>query len=161
MENIEKIVDGKSDWLRLSITRRLTGVEVWIKTDPRVEDFMKSLGSTPGESDLLSVFGKNWYNPVIPLRLYRNDKDIFSGITEYSLSAPCLPLVDGRRGAINLTFLQLVGSSSPEGIRMIIEGPMGKDYARLLKSKILDGATSLLKQYITPINISLRIISNE
>ena len=41
--DVLEVNKGGESWLQFTIDRRATGVELWAKADPRVEDFMRSL----------------------------------------------------------------------------------------------------------------------
>ena len=152
-----KVGTGKEDWLFLSLNRRSKGLEIGFKIHSQVEEFMASL-SEGGLNDPLELHGRAWEIVDNPIRVYRIDKElVYDG---FLLSQACGPLID-RHGNINLSFLQFVGASK-EWTRVCIPGPIQADYLRnVLKEKILTASKKLFNQYIAPVNIRLRITSEE
>lgn len=159
MAEVEEVTKGGECWLQISIDRRSKGLEVYIKADPRVEEFMASVSN--GKFESLESYSRNWCgkDPLNPLKVYVLDRELTSN--GYLLNNVCGNLIDGRTSNVNLSFLQFVGISNPEGIRFMISGPFQDEYVKGLIPKILTATRTLLKTYIVPIHINLRISSQE
>jgi hypothetical protein len=67
---------------------------------------------------------------------------------------------DGDYGP-NISFLQFVGISSPGGVTFRMNGPYLDDTVRKISGGIVKGARKLIKDYIVPMRITLRIMSQE
>lgn len=154
---IEEVQKGGECWLQLSIARRAKGLEIFAKADPRVEEFIIAL-SVNGDYDQLEMLSRNWYSldPEKPIQVYRLEKDL----KPYVLLSVGASVRD-KFGNPNLSFLQFVGLSKPEGIKYGVAGPFNRSYARALSSDIAQSCRDLFKDYIVPIHINIRISSQE
>lgn len=155
---VETLVKGGECWMQISIDRVPKGLKVYVKADPRVEEFIVSVSyATPV---VLETYGRNWFghDPLNPLKIYSIEKEVPN--TGYVLNNVCGPLID-RNGNANLSFLQFVGVSAPEGIKFMISGPFEAGYVKGLSAKVLTSARMLFKAYIVPMHLNLRISSTE
>jgi hypothetical protein len=154
----DQVVKGGVCWFNVAMNRTYLGTEVYIKTVPEVEAFIKSFGN--GEYDNIDAYGRSWLpvgNSV--LNVYRLNKDI-TGI--FTINRVSEDFGDSPKdGRTNLSFLRLVGIGSPEGVRFIIVGPASKKYLRLLASEMTEAVKKLITDYVVPVHINLRISSLE
>ena len=162
-EQLDSVVKGGICWFELSIERGKGGLELFVRADPRIEEFMTSLSG--GKKDGIDLYGKSWF-PVggKEIQVYRLETEL-PNLEEtprnYVLSHPAEDLEFPRNDQVNLSFLRFVGIGSPEGIRFGITGPFSKEYVRKLSSTILTEVRNLVKEFIVPIHINLRISSQE
>lgn len=160
MDIIEQvaIVKGGVSWFELSMNRGKKGLELYVKTDPRVEDFMKSLGN--GGKDGLEAYGRDWF-PLEKdmLHVYKIERSVDS--KTYTLSLPAEPLRSLRDGKINLSFLRIVGIGDPQGIKFGVTVPISRSAAIDFSKIIITEVRNVIRDYIVPFNINLRISSQE
>lgn len=150
---------GGECWLDLSIDRRSKGIELWVRADPRVEEFIKSLAEGETTEDPIESFGKGWIAVDKPLTVYRMNREIDT--TSYALNHVCGTMTTVRGAGPNIAFLRIVGVGSPEGIRFAVNGPISRDYIRSIKENILTATRQLFKDYVVPVHINLRVTSTE
>jgi hypothetical protein len=148
--------------------RSTIGLIVRVKTDPAVENFMR-LHSNDQRVEV-GAFGPAWmalsqepleaYNvPKLPMNQY--------AFGRYTVDAVGRPLLTGQRGlgdegaalnTVNLSFFKLVGISKPEGVRFGVVGAYSVDYITNLNRQLLTEAKQFLVDYITPIDITLKLM---
>lgn len=155
----QSVVKGGVCWFDLAIDRGPKGLEVYVKTDPRVEDFIKALGS--GKKDTIDVYGRSWFSLTQgkDLEIHQLERNVQSGT--YTLDAVTEPFNSARDGRTNLSFLRIVGIGDPQGIRFGITGPFSKSHVRELMGDVINETRSLIRDYIVPVHINLRISSQE
>lgn len=160
MENIEpqRVVKGGVSWFELAIERGPKGLEIYAKADPRVEDFVKALGS--GKTDGIEVYGRSWY-PLAGKDLFIHQLERNLTSSEYTLDAVSESFKSQRDGRVNLSFLRIVGIGDPQGIRFGLTGPFSKTHVREMLTNVIGETRSLIRDYIVPIHINLRITSQE
>lgn len=157
------VTKGDICWFTMSITRGKEGLVVYVKVDPRIESFMASLGA--GQKELAETYGAEWY-PIgeKPLEVYSLFRDIKQS-GNYTISVPgsSFTFRDKKTGdeKINLAFLRLVGIGSPEGVTFGMAGPFSRDYIRDIQTSVPKQVKSLIQEYVLPVNINLRISSQE
>lgn len=148
--------------------RSTIGLIVRVQADPAVEEFMK-LHSKDHRVEV-AAFGQSWlpltkdqefeaYNmPKLPVNQY--------AFGRYTVDAVGRPLLTGQRGlgedagplnTVNLSFFKLVGISKPEGVRFGVVGAYSLDYIANLNRQLLAEAKQFLMDYITPIDITLKL----
>lgn len=164
-----QVVKSGHTWFELTLGRDKQGIKVWIKTSPLVEEFMKSLGD--GKSISARSYGPLWI-PVkqlglfgesieVPLMVYNKTQDL-SGSSNYRFDEVGEQLYpDPKYGMVNLSFLRIVGIGEGPGVSFIVRGAMSRDEVKKMAKDILDACRVFIKQYITPIGISLAISSQE
>ena len=149
---------GGTKWVKFAIDRVPQGLRIYVRTDPRVEEFFKSL-SAGAVNDLTAYGGMSWktLNPELPIKVYnlRVNRDTPS----YSLNNPHHPLLDPKTGSANLTMLTFVGVGSGAGVTFIISEPCSLDHARTFGSKAVLAAKELIQNYIAPLHLELSISS--
>lgn len=155
----QKVMKGGVCWFDLAIDRGPKGLEVYVKTDPRIEDFIKSLGS--GKKDSVEVYGRSWFSLTsgVELEIHRLDQQL--QVSTYSLDAVAESFKTSRDNRVNLSFLRIVGIGDPQGIRFGIAGPFSKSYVRELMGDVVTETRSLIRDYIVPVHLNLRITSTE
>lgn len=158
VDEVGQVMKGGECWLDLTINRVSRGIQLWFRTDPRVEAFMKSLAEGEEVTDTIESYGKGWIsvNPEKPLMVYRLNHELDSPY--YTLTAVGNNL-GGTRPPTNISFLRAVGIGSGEGIKFIVTGPINKDYTRAIRENTLVAVRQLVADYIAPIHINMRITS--
>src|SRR5688572_17884672 len=153
----QQVVKGGVCWFEIGGERTRGGLKIYVKADPRVEDFVKTLGN--GRKDSIEVYGRSWI-PVAPskvIEVYQMEKNLMSD--SYTLSAPAETFKAPSCGRVNLSFLRIVGVS--DGLQFGMMGPYSKPYIRESFSDITREVRSLVRDYIAPIHINFRISSQE
>jgi hypothetical protein len=162
-QTTETLVKGGICWFTMSITRGKNGLIIYTKTDPRIEDFFQSLGQ--GQKEPPEAFGPDWYAINKPLHVHGYYKALPTMPIEYSVNMPGGPFTirDKNRPieVVNISFLRLIGIGSPEGVSFGVVGPFSRDYIRETQGKILRQVRNLVQEYVLPVNINLRISSQE
>lgn len=158
----EDLNKGGETWLTLTMERSARGLEVRVKTLPKFEDFIDSICSG---QDPLHAYGGSWKASNGVDIMYLKTLSETLDESNYTLNAPCLPLVtipQGKRNEVpNLSFLRFKGIGSPEGVKFVIAGPVSKQYVRNASRKILEASKQLIVDYIAPMTVALRISSQE
>lgn len=156
---MDNIVKGGVTWFELALGRSRAGLEVWVKAAPTLEDFMKGL-SDGGKSEPTESFGRKWQPTGIgaELRVYNLNHPGYPKGGDYTINKPG-DYFDND--LVNLSFLRLVGISDPAGIRFIVTGPYSKMFIKDLSAKIIVETRGLIREYMVPVTINLRISSVE
>lgn len=166
-EVVETLKKSDTDWLEIGVRRTSKGITLRAKSDPRFEEFMKGLAE--GSLDRLSVFGRTWYTPTgADLGVYRL-VHIPDSSPYYTLDAVCAGLTvlerekdyDEKLEKINLSFLRFQGISVGTGVSFNIDGPFSRDLVRTFASRAKDATAHLIRSYLVPITVNLRISSQE
>lgn len=152
--------------------RSTVGLIVRVKADPAVEEFMKL--HSKEDAVEAAAFGTSWV-PIAQdqqLMVYNMTKFpvnqfSFGRYTIDSIARPLMVNGGGARGlddpnggglnTINLSFFKLVGISKPEGVQFGVVGAYSLDYIANLNRQLLAEAKQFLLDYITPIDITLRL----
>lgn len=160
MNEVEQLNKGGICWFELSIGRGRRGLDFYVKTVPEVENFMKALGA--GKKEQVDAYGRDWFSLEEngKLEVYQMDRELPPSPT-YTLTSIAEPLRGAKSGKINLSFLRLVGISDPGGVKFGVAGPFSRSFAREISQTILAETRTLIRDYMVPINISLRISTQE
>lgn len=157
-----EISKGGEVLFELTIDRKGTNMEVWFRSAIQLEDFIQSLcvdqeglATIPTKLD---TYSKAW-TPLSPEQgVYTLAKDIDTA--HYTLNALGSSLVPyGKAG--NISFLRFIGMSKPEGVGFQVPGPISRDFMRNFKEATLDTVRQLLRDYVLPVHINLRLTSTE
>lgn len=172
METVtSSVTKGGVAWLEMSFDRGKKGLEIYAKADPRVEDFMQSLacGAPP---EPIENYGHEWYMVKNPLLVYPLERGLpnstytiekvgegfkhpaVSNNGERQLLIPASP-------KLNISFLRIVGIGQPGGVTWGLSGPVSKPYIRTIAGEIAAEVRNLVRDYIVPVHINLRISSQE
>lgn len=157
-EIVDKVMKGGTCWFEMSISRGKQGLTFYVKADPKVEEFFA--GISGGQKESVDAYGRDWtqIGPE-PLIVYGLAKALQSG--KYTVSSPAEPLLMPKTGLINISFLRFAGISSPDGVQFGVVGPFSKDYIKELQKTMAQEIRNLIKDYIVPVNLNLRISSTE
>lgn len=149
-------------WAEVNFARAKNGLEIHVKTDERIEEFFKSLAYN-GEHDDIAMYGREWLPAKLggDLRVYRYEKELSGNRISYTVTRPAEGIENNREGVLNLSFLRLVGISSPEGVRFVIAGPYSKDYVSRISKQISTEVRNIIREYIVPVAINFRISSQD
>lgn len=152
-----EISKGGLDWGSISIDRRASGIEVWAKLDPKIEELIQSASEGQGSYKVpLETYGRNWrgMDPTPNIEVYSLEKPM-DGAT-YTLLGPCKELKDPK-GKLNLSFLTMVGIGSPNGVRFMIVGPAQADYVKEYGKLVVRDITYFLREYLVPVHVGINI----
>lgn len=138
------------------------GLLVTVKTLPRVEEFMQSLGG--GEVVDVQTVGRYWQGMTPGQRLdayvisalSKQQSDDGSTISLERLGNPLLlPDAEGkdRFPVVNLSFLRLRGISDGNGVTFGIRGVYSLDELRRIRDKITVGCRRFYIDYIRPADL--------
>lgn len=166
------VIKGGVCWFDLTLDRGKKGLEFFLRADPRIEDFMKSLGgASPLEA--VEMYGREWYpTSGKPLLIYAMERDLPPSPT-YTLSKPAEPfrnptsssreisLNASASNRLNLSFLRLAGISNPDGFSFGVYGPFSEPYISQLSKEIVVEVRNIIRDYIVPVHINLRISSQQ
>jgi hypothetical protein len=155
----EKVVKGGVCWFQIAAERGPKGLVLYVKTAPQVEEFVKGLGN--GGKDGVDAYGRGWSAAPggEPLEIHRIDKDLQN--MSYTLNFPTIGFREEKMGRVNLSFLRIVGVGSPTGAKFMMNGPFSKQFVKENLAAATQEARSLIRDYIVPIHINLRISSQE
>ena len=163
------------------LSRTASGLLVNVWALPRVEDFVRSLGS--GELIDVQTIGRHWSRPHIrsdsgvltpnPNKLMVYDMSVNLGPlsssdgTGYIIHRPGYPLnvaaEDGGRismkgdEVINLSFLRLAGISEPGGIAFVIRGPNSLENASRLARQIESATGRFYREFMKPFKLVVTV----
>lgn len=154
----QRVVKGGVCWLDITPSRCPKGLALYVKADPRIEDFIKSLGS--GKKDTIDVYGRSWFSLTqgMDLEIHQIERNVQSD--RYALDAVAESF-RSRDNRVNLSLLRIVGVGDPQGIRFGLTGPFSKPYIKESLQAIIAETRSLILDYIAPIHLNLRITSTE
>lgn len=110
--------------------------------------------------ELISTYGGRWrpFDPEEKLMIYKNSYGNFDN-PYYNLDK--VGGIIHPNGDVNLSFLRIQGISKPNGIKFVVLGPIGRNDARNISTRILAYAKQFFTDYIAPFTINLRISSTE
>ena len=143
------------------------GLLITIKTLPRVEEFMQSLGQ--GETVDVSTVGRYWQEMSNqPLQAYiiqplnsKQQSDDGSTITLDALGYPLViqdPHGGDRYPTVNISFLRLRGISEGAGVTFGVKGVYNLDEMCKLRDRITLATRRFYVDYIRPIDMTVDII---
>jgi hypothetical protein len=69
--------------------------------------------------------------------------------------------VDSNAKKTNLGFLRVAGISSPDGLKFGVYGPFSKDFIDNFGREIVRETRNFVQQYILPVRINLRIVTEK
>ncbi len=156
---VATFVKGGQTPIEVSLRRTGVGVEVSVKILPEIEDFMKNLGG--GRQVRVESYGRHW----IPrqkgaiLAAYDLDESIESSRDMYRMDLLGSPI--NADGYTNLSFLRLVGASEGIGAGFYIKGVYSLDALRAMKQNISVSARQLFIDYIRPIDMIVKVSTQE
>lgn len=160
MQNLEVVKSGIC-WFELGVGRGSKGLEISLKAVPQLEEFFQGLSG--GKKDPIELYGRNWSSgDNRDLEIYGLQRDLQLENANYFVNRPTEPLEeDGRGSRLNLSFLRLVGISDPQGVKFVISGPYSKEYTRVLTARIGAETRNLIRDFVVPVYINLRISSQD
>lgn len=158
------VVKGGVCWLEMSVGRNKQGLSLWYRSVPAIEEFFINV-SDGGLKENTAVYNREWWplEPQKELEVYRLEKPLQNNRFSFGHIGEPFTIQDRRTGAqtVNLSLLQVVGISNPAGVNMGIKGLYSKGFARDLSTKLMAEVREFVREYIVPININLRISSQE
>lgn len=163
MDIVEKeVVKGGLTWVEYSVGRTNGRLDIWVKAVPDVEKMFKN-----EQVDAVEAYGKEWFGfDKKGLHIYRLSSDPAPNST-YTLVRPGTSMIFQDANALakgtkfNLSFLRIAGISSPDGVRFGVNGACSKQYVKDIANSILAETNKFLYDHIVPVQINLRITSQE
>lgn len=159
-------------WLDISLSRgpikgplrNNVGLILDVRADPMVEDFFQ--GKAGGKVTAVEALGPSWI-PIAPtekLESYVIDKGAIPG-NAVTLANVGRPLLIDTRGIdmngslkVNLSFLMLKDIS--KGLRVGVLGAYSMDFINKFNRDAITEGDRFFRDYIVPISVNLRIVSN-
>lgn len=143
------------------------GLLITVKTLPRVEEFMQSLGS--GEVVDVGVVGRHWQaiggqplHAYIIQNINTHPGDDGSMVSLDKLGSPLL-LMDPERGekypTINLSFLRLRGISEGAGVTFGIKGVYSLEEMQRIEKRLTAAQRKFYNDYMRPIDITIQLVT--
>ena len=168
--DIETITKGGVCWFEFSIKRGFShteptrGLEIFIRTDPRVENLFSGLSKDnhPDRlTDPLTDYSPHWRvlgpNPIQVYRVGNGPQG-----SDYTFDEVGNPIgKHPKTGKMNLSFLKFVGISNPAGITFEVTGPFSRQFILDLRRDIGPPMRNFARDYVTPIHVNLRISSQD
>lgn len=153
----QDLTKGGLNFGHISVERRSSGIEVWARLDPRVEELIQSACEGQGTYKTgLESFGRQWKGlaPTPNLKAYTLERTLDG--PSYTLASLCGPLKDAK-GRTNLSFLTIVGIGQPDGVRFLIIGPAQAEAVREYGRNVVRDTNYFLREYLVPIHIGINI----
>lgn len=174
-------MDSKN-WFEIDISRgpitgaqrNTIGLTVHVRADSAVEEFFRQQSGDRKAG--LDYFGRGWVpltkGDVIEAYICERLPTNQFSLGRYTVDAVSMPLLTNSRAVrgddggaqlntVNLSFLKLAGISSPEGVKFGITGAYSLEYIGNLNRQLVAEAKQFLMDYITPVNVKLKLISKE
>ncbi len=155
----------KTNWLEFSIVvHPKKGTVINFKVDPKVEEFFK--GFVSGVLQIYPIYEGyghgNWGDPdeeVSPFNVYPLPNDIVIS-NGYGLDKVGGELIDKKNGnRVNLSFLRIVGASSPNGASFKYGPARTKEYWQGAQAEIGRQFRNFCEDFIVPYSVSLKVVS--
>ena len=159
---------GGEPVIHIYLKRHLDGLRVTVKTTPDVEEFFRELcGGVP---EAVRNYGRNWtplgpepltcWSPnARPIYVPENEPFVLDKVGA-SLTGKDITGPYGER--INLSFLRLVGVSSPEGVTFTVQTVLSKEELVGKLSKTLQTACkNFYEGFIAPAEVSITVIRRQ
>jgi hypothetical protein len=169
-DSIEAVV-AKSGETRIqtSLSRSSDGLKVTIWAQPQVEDFLRSLGT--GSVIDVQTLGRYWAPAGRELFVYSLSKELggldVNGKFSYYLDHPgtaisSIPeegysLTRGGGGALNLSFLRLVGISESGGVSFTVKGVYTRSMITQLGSQIEQATQKFYREFLKPYKLVISV----
>lgn len=179
IEDKVELTNSGIPWFKLSIRRgtlngplrSIVGLTLHIQANSEIEKWMQTYSG--GQKIDVGAQGSLWVpiNPEVPLEIYKFRKSFpapaaagsnmnYPGQGLLLNEAPEFDGPVGQNGLVaNLAILRIVGIGNPEGVQFGLTGPYSKPYVKNASAAIIAEVRKFIEEYMTPININLRITS--
>lgn len=136
----------KAWWAKIRLKNGKAGLEVRVKVQPELEEFIKSLGT--GKINLCEDYGHKEWQPVDaqPLRVYDFHEEIDGVGNDFHMSLPGRDLIFDATP--NLSFLRLVGIGAENGVAFTVRKPYSRQERERIKSAIFKGIKTIIQNYL-------------
>lgn len=148
--------------ITMRLRRSTQGIIVFVKAHEAFERYFKSLS---GESSPVSNYHREWtpLTPKGPLQVW--DMTAHTGIIQgsgirYRIDVPGYQLMMDSE-VINMSFLRLVGVSSPEGISFEVKGAFTRKYIQNLVRLLMNAGKWLYIDFLKPVDIMVTVNAQE
>lgn len=144
------------------------GMVLTVKTLPRVEEFIQSLGN--GSVVDVGTVGRYWTPIIGKLEAYNiqpipNQQSEDGSVITFDMLGKPLISVDAegreRYPVINLSFLRLKGISEGAGVSFGIKGVYSLDELRKMKDKIVAAQRRFYVEYLRPVDLLVTVSTQE
>lgn len=167
---IEKNARGEQ-CIRTRIRRNHEGLSINIWAHPKVEAFMKAIGT--GDIMEVRAMARYWVGQTgedaKPLACYHMAND--GGLTNivgrklgsaYRLDKPGDRLLfHDEYDCINMSFLRLVGISEAEGVTFSVKGVYTTEMVQAIAKKIEDASRALYQEFLKPVDMYVLVSTQE
>jgi hypothetical protein len=178
------MIKGGEDVTRISIHRSPlagkvgVGFLVTIQVHPRIEEFVRSLGT--GEYQDVRVSGRYWRlvgsSPLYTYNMHNPLGQHSMGTNFFCLDRPGQVLLDtgeefdgpsqeerkqGRGETINLSPLRLVGASEGAGVTFGVKGVYRIDMLKHIRDMFMEASRQFYITYLKPVNLSVIVSTQE
>lgn len=166
IETVETQSRGSEVKIKISLKRVRAGLQVHVQGSSNVEDTIRDLSvqfRPPGEPETVPIkhYGVDWLAPPgKELTAYAGD---FSRITSptftlVGLGANQMITEDGQA---NLSFLRLIGMSSPEGVSFTVRGLFLRHTVERIMNSLSKAAKEFYEEVLKPLSYSVVVITKE
>lgn len=156
--------------IQTTLSRTYLGLTLNVKVHPRVEEFIRGLGT--GTPEDAKRYGRYWssVDKDKVLTVYDLTQTLGSvpigGGNYFRLDRIAQPLFESgegnpNHGSVNLSFLRLVGASEGSGVSFRVNGVHTLDAIRQMRDKIGEAAQSFYINYLKPVNLDVQISTQE
>lgn len=148
---------------------KTSGLTVSVQALPRVEDFIRSLGT--GETTDVRTIGRHW-SPIEKeghLLVYNLNTNIgiqSQSYSPYRIDRPGWPILEAAHGGqpmhlANLSFLRLVGISEGPGVSFGVKGVFTLEHLRQMRDLVMEASRQFYISYLKPVQLSYQVIPDQ
>lgn len=173
--SLEVIKRGETS-LTMTLIRSSSGLTVSVKAHPRVEEFMRGLGT--GESVAVKASGPYWLpvgSGAKPLMVYTQTQNVdpvqLNSGDVANVNRCGHPMIEaysspdgsiGRgRSLVNLSFLRLVGISEGPGITFAVRGVHTYEAVNKMRESLGEAYKQFYRTYMKPIKMDIVVSTQE
>jgi len=147
------------------------GLTMTIKVHPRIEQFMRSLGTGTGED--VKRYGRYWsaeqgkvllvYDMSNPLGITSMPNGVSFRLDRpgHLISEQALDGMGHNNSCVNLSFLRLLGASEGIGVNFHVNGVYTLDAIKQMRDKIGEAAQVFYIAYIKPVDLDVMISTQD
>jgi len=163
---VEAVIEkGAVKRIQIGLYRTFKGIQLSVKVSPEVEEFARTISD--GQIVNVKMVGRHWRTAedAKPLQFYNLAEEYSRTLVNeplgYRLDAIGQPLFDPESGAINLSFLRLVGISEGAGVTFTIRQVSSLDGLRQMRDALGKAGTKFYRDLIRPVDLPISISTQE
>lgn len=158
MEVNETLVKSGENMISVRLRRGPTGIRIHAKANPIFERYFESHAGTASP---VSDFHREWRVDKGASSLKVWDTTLHAGVqrgsgASYRVDVPGYMLVMDSE-CVNMSFLRLVGISSPEGITFEVKGAFTRKYVQNLGQMIMQAGKALYQDFLKPVDVTISV----